>query len=86
MLYLPRRTFLKTTAVASATAAFSARSWSQVAGANNTVRVAIAGRHHDGRDGRERRVETLRRPELRAAVFVVHAVCMVAVVSVPPDG
>jgi hypothetical protein len=50
MKRLTRRRFLKTTAVASATAAFSARSWSQVAGANNTVRVAIAGLNGRGKE------------------------------------
>jgi predicted dehydrogenase len=38
-----RRAFLKTTAASAAGSAFSARSWAQVAGANNTIRLAIAG-------------------------------------------
>src|SRR5262245_12349223 len=45
-----RRTFLKATAAASASAAFSARSWSQVVGANNTVRLAIAGLNGRGKE------------------------------------
>jgi predicted dehydrogenase len=47
---LTRRTFLKTAATATATAAFSARSWSQVAGANNTIRLAIAGLNGRGKE------------------------------------
>jgi predicted dehydrogenase len=40
---IKRRTFLKTTALGLAATAFSARSWSQVAGANSDVRVAVVG-------------------------------------------
>lgn len=38
-----RRSFLKRSAFAVASTAFSARSWSQVAGANGDVRVAVVG-------------------------------------------
>jgi predicted dehydrogenase len=38
-----RRTFLKSSALFTATAAFSARSWSQVAGANSDIRVGVIG-------------------------------------------
>ena len=42
--HLTRRAFLFNTAVAgAATAAFSARSWAQVAGANGDIRVAVVG-------------------------------------------
>src|SRR6185436_12206310 len=50
MKRVTRRTFLKTTTVASAAAAFSARSWSQVLGANDTVRLAIAGLNGRGKE------------------------------------
>jgi predicted dehydrogenase len=40
---IKRRTFLKTTALGLAATAFSARSWSQVAGANSDVPVAVVG-------------------------------------------
>jgi predicted dehydrogenase len=43
MSTLTRRTFLRHSALAGATAAFSARSWSQVAGANSDIRVAVIG-------------------------------------------
>ncbi|OHE89655.1 MAG: dehydrogenase [Verrucomicrobia bacterium RIFCSPLOWO2_12_FULL_64_8] len=49
MPQLTRRTFLKTSALAGA-AAFSARSWAQVAGANSDVRVAVVGLHGRGRN------------------------------------
>ena len=45
-----RRTFLKTTAAVTAGAAFSARSWSQVAGANSIIRLAIAGLNGRGKE------------------------------------
>jgi len=45
-----RRSFLKTTALAAATAGWSARSWGQVAGANGDVRVAIAGLNGRGKN------------------------------------
>ncbi len=44
-----RRTFLKSTAFTTTAVAFSARSWSQVAGANSDVRVAVVG--FNGRGG-----------------------------------
>lgn len=47
---LTRRTFIKTAAVATTATAFSARSWSQVAGANNTIRLAIAGLNGRGKE------------------------------------
>ena len=45
-----RRTFLKTTALGSATAALSARSWAQVAGANGDIRVAVIGLNGRGQN------------------------------------
>ena len=45
-----RRTFLKTVAVATTGAALSARSWSQVAGANGDIRLAIAGLNGRGKE------------------------------------
>jgi predicted dehydrogenase len=48
MNHLTRRSFLKTAAIA-ATGALSARSWAQVSGANNAVRIAIAGLNGRGR-------------------------------------
>ncbi len=50
MSRLSRRAFLKTTALASAGAALSARSWAQVSGANDTVRVAVAGLNGRGKE------------------------------------
>jgi predicted dehydrogenase len=49
MISLTRRSFLKTSALASAGAALSARSWSQVAGANGDIRVAVVGLNGRGR-------------------------------------
>ena len=46
---LTRRSFLKTAAVAAG-AAFTARSWSQVPGANNDIRLAIAGLNGRGKE------------------------------------
>src|SRR5689334_18818231 len=46
---LSRRTFLKTSALVTAGAAFSARSWAQVAGANSDVQVAVVGLNGRGR-------------------------------------
>lgn len=43
MKFVTRRWFLKTSALTGAGAVFSARSWSQVAGANAGIRLAIAG-------------------------------------------
>ena len=45
-----RRTFLKASALAAAGAAFSARSWAQVAGANGDVRVAVVGLNGRGKN------------------------------------
>ena len=45
-----RRSFLKSTAAAAAGVALSARSWSQIAGANGDVRVAVLGLHGRGKD------------------------------------
>jgi predicted dehydrogenase len=47
---LTRRSFLKKTALASAGVAFSARSWSQVRGANGDIRLAIAGLNGRGKE------------------------------------
>jgi predicted dehydrogenase len=48
--HLTRRAFLRHTALAgAATAAFSARSWAQVAGANGDLRVAVIGLNGRGR-------------------------------------
>src|SRR5262245_25287423 len=46
---LTRRTFLKTSAFVTATAAFSARSWAQVSGANGDIRVAVIGLNGRGK-------------------------------------
>jgi len=46
---LNRRTFLKTSALAAAGAALTARSWSQVAGANGDLRVAVIGLNGRGK-------------------------------------
>lgn len=43
-----RRSFLKSSLLAATTASFSARSWSQVAGANESIRVATVGFHGRG--------------------------------------
>src|SRR5437660_7994108 len=43
MKSLTRRTFLKNSFVTTAALSWSARSWSQVAGANNDIRVAVVG-------------------------------------------
>src|SRR6185369_4174788 len=47
---LTRRSFLKKSALVTATAAFSARSWSQVRGANSDIRLAIAGLNGRGKE------------------------------------
>jgi predicted dehydrogenase len=47
---LTRRTFLKTSVIAAAGVAFSARSWGQVAGANGDVRVAVVGLNGRGKN------------------------------------
>jgi predicted dehydrogenase len=44
-----RRTFLKTSALAAAGAALTARSWAQVAGANGDIRVAVVGLNGRGK-------------------------------------
>ncbi|HWA28305.1 MAG TPA: Gfo/Idh/MocA family oxidoreductase [Lacunisphaera sp.] len=49
MPLVTRRSFLKT-ATAAAGAAFTARSWSQVTGANNDIRIAIAGLNGRGKE------------------------------------
>ncbi len=48
MKNLNRRNFLKASALAAATASFSAKSWSQVKGANSDIRVATIGFHGRG--------------------------------------
>ena len=45
-----RRSFLKTVALAAAGASLPARSWSQVAGANGDIRVAIVGLNGRGKE------------------------------------
>src|SRR5215475_4776397 len=45
-----RRAFLKTSALAVGAISFSARSWSQVVGANGDVRVAILGLNGRGKN------------------------------------
>ncbi|HEX2862076.1 MAG TPA: Gfo/Idh/MocA family oxidoreductase [Lacunisphaera sp.] len=47
---LNRRSFLKTATLVATGAAFSARSWSQVAGANGDIRLAIVGLNGRGRE------------------------------------
>lgn len=47
---ITRRSFLKTTAIATTATAFSARSWAQVPGANNNIRLAIAGLNGRGKE------------------------------------
>src|SRR3954453_12680804 len=47
---LSRRTFLKTTAIAAAGATLPVRSWGQVLGANDDIRVAVIGLNGRGRD------------------------------------
>ena len=48
--HLTRRAFLRNTAIAGTTTAFSARSWSQVAGANADIRVAVVGLNGRGKN------------------------------------
>src|SRR5882672_7927555 len=50
MTHLTRRSFLKTSAIATAGVVLSARSWGQVAGANSDVRVAVAGLNGRGKN------------------------------------
>ena len=50
MSQFTRRQFLKTSAVAAGAVTFSARSWSQVAGANSDVRVAVLGLNGRGKN------------------------------------
>ncbi|HKB89615.1 MAG TPA: twin-arginine translocation signal domain-containing protein, partial [Opitutaceae bacterium] len=45
-----RRTFLKTSALAAASATLSARSWAQVAGANGDIRIAVVGLNGRGKN------------------------------------
>jgi predicted dehydrogenase len=47
---LSRRQFLKAAAATTTTLAFSARSWSQIAGANSDIRVAVIGLNGRGGD------------------------------------
>src|SRR4051794_18990210 len=47
---LTRRKFIKASAIATAAAVFSARSWSQVSGANSDIRIAIAGLNGRGKE------------------------------------
>jgi predicted dehydrogenase len=46
---ITRRTFLKTSVLAAAGSALSARSWGQVAGANGDIRIAVAGLNSRGK-------------------------------------
>jgi predicted dehydrogenase len=50
MSHFSRRQFLKTTAVATAVTALSARSWAQVVGATTDVRVAVVGLNGRGKN------------------------------------
>ena len=50
---ITRRTFLKTTALAAAGASLSARSWSQVVGANGDIRIAVVGLNGRGKSHME---------------------------------
>ena len=50
MNQLTRRTFIRTTTIAGAAVAFSARSWSQVMGANGDIRVAVLGLNGRGKN------------------------------------
>src|SRR5476651_1187429 len=50
MPHVTRRTFLKTSALAAAGAALTSRSWSQVAGANGDIRVAVVGLNGRGKE------------------------------------
>jgi predicted dehydrogenase len=47
---ITRRTFLKTSALAAAGSALSARSWGQVAGANGDIRIAVVGLNSRGKN------------------------------------
>ena len=50
MNHLSRRTFLKTSTLAAAGVALSARSWGQVTGSNSDVRVAVVGLNGRGQN------------------------------------
>src|ERR1051326_5646960 len=50
MNQLTRRDFLKTSALAAGAITLSARAWSQVAGANSDVRVAVLGLNGRGKN------------------------------------
>jgi hypothetical protein len=50
MNHLSRRAFLKTSTLAAAGIALSARSWAQVAGANGDLRVAVVGLNGRGKN------------------------------------
>ncbi len=43
MKTITRRNFIKSAAISAATISWTARSWSQVAGANETIRIAVVG-------------------------------------------
>src|ERR1700677_1777920 len=47
---LTRRSFLKTTGLATAAATLRPRSWAQVTGANGDIRLALVGFHNRGLD------------------------------------
>ncbi len=48
--FLSRRTFLKRTALAAGALSLPARSWAQVPGANQDIRLAVVGFHGRGKD------------------------------------
>lgn len=50
MSQFTRRSFLKTSALTGAAVAFSARSWAQVAGVNDDIRVAVVGLNGRGKN------------------------------------
>src|SRR5579872_2579696 len=50
MSKINRRSFLKQTALAAGALSFSAKSWAQVNGANNDIRVAVVGFNGRGKD------------------------------------
>src|SRR5688572_25482332 len=50
MKSISRRNFLKTSAIAAGALSLPARSWSQVVGANDAIRVAVIGFNGRGKD------------------------------------
>lgn len=50
MKQINRRNFLKSSLLTAATASFTARSWAQIPGASDTVRVAVVGFNGRGKD------------------------------------